>query len=136
LAGAASPAAVRYRAEEGHHRPRGGERVRTPASATARTSTTSTCSPSPTFAGTNPKLWNAWKASLFEEFFERTKRALRRGLESPLGEAELIAETQGKARGTRRDGVCTSEINRVWKKDLTGAYFLRHTAEEIAWRYT
>jgi len=83
--------------------------------------------------GTNPKLWNAWKASLFEEFFERTKRALRRGLESPLGEAELIAETQAEAREILgRDGVSIAEINRVWK-DLSGAYFLRHTAEEIAW---
>lgn len=83
--------------------------------------------------GTNPKLWNAWKASLFEEFFERTQRALRRGLESPLGEAELIAETQAEAREIlARDGVSAAEINRVWK-DLSGAYFLRHTAEEIGW---
>ena len=83
--------------------------------------------------GTNPKLWNAWKASLFEEFFERTQRALRRGLESPLGEAELIAETQTEAREIlARDGVPAAEISRVWK-DLSGAYFLRHTAEEIAW---
>jgi [protein-PII] uridylyltransferase len=83
--------------------------------------------------GTNPKLWNTWKASLFEEFFERTKRALRRGLESPLGEAELIAETQQEAREIlTRDGVPAAEVGRVWKS-LTGAYFLRHTAEEIAW---
>jgi [protein-PII] uridylyltransferase len=27
--------------------------------------------------GTNPKLWNSWKASLFNDFYERTKRALR-----------------------------------------------------------
>ena len=83
--------------------------------------------------GTNPKLWNAWKASLFEEFFERTKRALRRGLESPIGEAELIAETQHEAREIlTRDGVATAEVSRVWK-NLPGAYFLRHTAEEIGW---
>jgi len=83
--------------------------------------------------GTNPKLWNTWKASLFEEFFDRTKRALRRGLESPIGEAELIAETQHEAREIlTRDGVPAAEVNRVWK-NLTGAYFLRHTAEEIAW---
>ena len=83
--------------------------------------------------GTNPKLWNAWKASLFEEFFERTRRALRRGLESPIGEGELIAETQTEAREIlARDGVPVSEVERVWK-NLTGAYFLRHTAEEIAW---
>ena len=83
--------------------------------------------------GTNPKLWNAWKASLFEEFFERTKRALRRGLESPLGEAELIAETQHEAQEIlTRDGVPAAEVGRVWKS-FTGAYFLRHTSEEIAW---
>lgn len=83
--------------------------------------------------GTNPKLWNTWKASLFEEFYQRTRRALRRGLESPIGEAELIAETQTDAREILvRDGIRSAEVDRVWK-NLTGAYFLRHTAEEIAW---
>lgn len=83
--------------------------------------------------GTNPKLWNTWKASLFEEFYHRTRRALRRGLESPIGEAELIAETQTDAREILvRDGIGNAEVERVWK-NLTGAYFLRHTAEEIAW---
>ena len=48
--------------------------------------------------GTNPKLWNTWKASLFEEFYERTKRALRRGLESAVDQEELVAETQAAAR--------------------------------------
>ena len=83
--------------------------------------------------GTNPKLWNTWKASLFEEFYERTGRALRRGLESPLGQDELIAETQNEAHEIlARDGVPASEVERVWR-NLTGQYFLRHTAEEIAW---
>src|SRR5207302_925516 len=27
---------------------------------------------------TNPKLWNSWKASLFSDFYQRVKRALRR----------------------------------------------------------
>ncbi|MET0534491.1 MAG: [protein-PII] uridylyltransferase, partial [Steroidobacter sp.] len=48
--------------------------------------------------GTNPKLWNNWKSSLFSEFYERTRQALRRGLESPLDKDELIAETQTRAR--------------------------------------
>ena len=82
--------------------------------------------------GTNPKLWNTWKASLFEEFYERTRRALRRGLESPIDQGELIAETQFEAREIlTRDGVPAADVERVWK-NLTGAYFLRHTAEEIA----
>ena len=29
--------------------------------------------------GTNPKIWNSWKATLFRELYELTKRALRRG---------------------------------------------------------
>jgi [protein-PII] uridylyltransferase len=83
--------------------------------------------------GTNPKLWNTWKASLFEEFYERTRRALRRGLESPIDQEELIAETQTEARDIlHRDGVANADVERVWKT-LTPTYFLRHTAEEIAW---
>mgnify|MGYP000750706892 CR=1 FL=1 len=42
--------------------------------------------------GTNPKLWNSWKASLFDEFYESLKRALRRGLENPIDKEELIQE--------------------------------------------
>jgi [protein-PII] uridylyltransferase len=83
--------------------------------------------------GTNPKLWNTWKASLFEEFYQRTRRALRRGLESPIDQEELIAETQLEARNLlQRDGVASADIERVWKS-LIPTYFLRHTAEEIAW---
>ena len=44
--------------------------------------------------GTNPKLWNSWKASLFHEFYDRVKRALRRGLESPIDQEQLVRETQ------------------------------------------
>ena len=48
--------------------------------------------------GTNPKLWNSWKASLFEEFYERVKRALRRGLESPIDQEQLVARPRTRAR--------------------------------------
>jgi [protein-PII] uridylyltransferase len=83
--------------------------------------------------GTNPRLWNTWKASLFHEFYERTKRALRRGLESPIDQEELIAETQLEARSIlSRDGIAGADVDRVWRS-FTPPYFLRHTAEEIAW---
>jgi [protein-PII] uridylyltransferase len=84
--------------------------------------------------GTNPKLWNAWKARLFEEFYERTKRALRRGLETPVDQEELIRETQATARG-RMPGVPAEQIAQVWSQ-WTEAYFLRYTPEEIAWQTT
>jgi [protein-PII] uridylyltransferase len=83
--------------------------------------------------GTNPKLWNNWKASLFAEFYERIKQALRRGLESPIDKEELISEVQAEARELLlKDGLSADHIAAVWER-FTEAYFLRHTPEEIAW---
>ncbi len=84
--------------------------------------------------GTNPKLWNSWKASLFHEFFERVKRALRRGLESPVDQDELMRETQDHARIALLAGgkITAPEIERAWAR-LNTSYFLRHTPEEVAW---
>jgi len=82
--------------------------------------------------GTNPKLWNAWKARLFEQFYERTKRALRRGLETPVDQEELIRETQEQARAKMPE-VPAEQVSRVWSQ-WTEAYFLRYTPEEIAWQ--
>jgi [protein-PII] uridylyltransferase len=83
--------------------------------------------------GTNPKLWNSWKASLFHEFYERVKRALRRGLESPIDQDELVRETQQAARKLLGEhGVAEAEIERAWAR-FSAAYFLRHTPEEVAW---
>jgi [protein-PII] uridylyltransferase len=83
--------------------------------------------------GTNPKLWNNWKQSLFAEFYERTRQALRRGHESPLDKDELIAETQAQAKDLiARNGVGEILRQSVWQR-FTVDYFLRHTPEEIAW---
>ena len=58
--------------------------------------------------GTNPKLWNSWKSALFSDFYERTKRALRRGLEAPLDQEELVAEVRAAAR----DELCPAGARR------------------------
>jgi [protein-PII] uridylyltransferase len=82
---------------------------------------------------TNPRLWNSWKASLFQEFYERVKRALRRGLETPVDREELIKETQERARQLLAvAGVTPDEVTRTWAR-LSEAYFLRHTSDELAW---
>ena len=81
--------------------------------------------------GTNPKLWNSWKARLFEEFYERTKRALRRGLETPIDQEQLIRETQDQALSKLPADV-VPQAAAVWAQ-WTDAYFLRYTPEEIAW---
>jgi [protein-PII] uridylyltransferase len=83
--------------------------------------------------GTNPKLWNSWKASLFHEFYARVKRALRRGLESPIDQDELIRETQDNARRLLAEhGVSAPDIERAWAR-FSAPYFLRHTSDEVAW---
>jgi [protein-PII] uridylyltransferase len=83
--------------------------------------------------GTNPKLWNSWRSSLFHDFYERAKRALRRGLEAPVDKDELVAETRAAASElVVREGVGPEQASAVWSR-LTDDYFLRHTPAEIAW---
>ncbi|HKT72023.1 MAG TPA: [protein-PII] uridylyltransferase [Steroidobacteraceae bacterium] len=82
---------------------------------------------------TNPKLWNSWKASLFHDFFDRVKRALRRGLESPIDQEQLVRETQEAARKLLIErGVAAEEVTAAWTR-FSAAYFLRHTPDEVAW---
>ncbi len=83
--------------------------------------------------GTNPKLWNSWKATLFRDLYELTSRALRRGTENPIDRELLIGETQAQARDRlERSGFDPSEVDRIWQI-LTEDYFLRYRGEEIAW---
>jgi [protein-PII] uridylyltransferase len=83
--------------------------------------------------GTNPKLWNSWKATLFRDLYELTARALRRGLENPIDRDLLISETQQGARDIlARSNTTAADIDRVWQL-FTEDYFLRHRPSEIAW---
>ena len=83
--------------------------------------------------GTNPKLWNSWKAMLFRDLYELTSRALRRGLENPIDREQLISETQASAREILHNaGTPDDAVNDVWKL-FTQEYFLRYRSEEIAW---
>jgi len=83
--------------------------------------------------GTNPKLWNSWKASLFKDFYQRVKRALRRGLESPIDPEHLVRETQDAARRLLIErGVAENDIAAAWTRFSAG-YFLQHSPDEVAW---
>ncbi|MDB6045090.1 MAG: glnD [Gammaproteobacteria bacterium] len=83
--------------------------------------------------GTNPKLWNSWKASLFHDFYHRVKRALRRGLESPIDQEQLVRETQDAARRLLVEGgIAETDVERSWTR-FSAAYFLQHSPQEVAW---
>ncbi|MGA9852393.1 MAG: [protein-PII] uridylyltransferase [Gammaproteobacteria bacterium] len=83
--------------------------------------------------GTNPELWNSWKASLFSELYHNASRALRHGLENPIDKEELIREIQGRALTLLQEqGMEPSTVRDVWTV-FSEEYFLCHTADEIAW---
>ncbi|MDE2069686.1 MAG: [protein-PII] uridylyltransferase [Gammaproteobacteria bacterium] len=83
--------------------------------------------------GTNPELWNSWKASLFHELYAEASRALRQGLENPLDKDELIRETQSQALALLREqGLEPEDAREVWTM-FSQEYFLSHTPDEIAW---
>ena len=83
--------------------------------------------------GTNPKLWNSWKATLFHDLYELTARALRHGLEKPIDRELLISETQDSARALLDEsGIRADVVARIWQL-FADDYFLRYRSSEIAW---
>ncbi len=82
---------------------------------------------------TDPKLWNSWRGSLLLELHSRAARALRRGLGRPIDEDELVAEAQNRARELlRARGLHHMTVRSIWRH-FTPDYFLRYSAEEVAW---
>ena len=83
--------------------------------------------------GTNPKLWNSWKESLFRDLYDLTARVLRRGLENPIDREQLILEKHEQARKSLNDaGISDDRIDAVWAL-LDENYFIRHKSDEIVW---
>ena len=83
--------------------------------------------------GTNPELWNSWKASLFGELHREASRALRRGLENTLDKDVLIGETQSQTLALLQpEGIAEGAARAIWTA-FSDEYFLGHSPDEIAW---
>lgn len=83
---------------------------------------------------TNPKLWNTWRASLMRQLYVETKRALRRGTETPFNREEWVKATQSEARGILRgQGMTDEQIDLIWNT-LDEEYFLQDSTVDIAWQ--
>ncbi|MDD3517254.1 MAG: [protein-PII] uridylyltransferase [Chromatiales bacterium] len=83
--------------------------------------------------GTNPTLWNSWKASLLTSLYAATQRVLRRGVDNPPDRDELVGEVQTNALELlTAQGVDADTCRRLWSP-FDDEYFLRHSADEIAW---
>jgi len=81
--------------------------------------------------GTSPKVWNQWKGSLLADLYYQTLYTLHQG-EAPPAHG-VIAERQAEAMRLLRYFALSGTVHeRLWKQ-LDTVYFLRHSAEEIAW---
>ena len=83
---------------------------------------------------TSDSLWNSWKDALLAELYRTTSRALRRGLDNPVAHQDLIRETRAQALSRLTRHGCNEAAAQQFWQGLNGDYFLRHSAEEIAWQ--
>ncbi len=81
--------------------------------------------------GTSPKVWNQWKGKLLADLYYATLHRLDQGdAPAPHG---IIADRQAEAMRLLRFFALSETVHeRLWKQ-LDTVYFLRHSAEEIAW---
>lgn len=83
--------------------------------------------------GTNPELWNSWKATLLTNLYHRTLQALRRGKEKPVLPNERIRDNKRDALQLLSGmGIDARAATGLWKS-LGNEYFLRHNPDEVAW---
>lgn len=80
--------------------------------------------------GTNPNIWNSWKAKLLADLYQLSLRALsgsNQDASAVLAQRKATALSQILAQG-----IAQSDIDSLWSV-LDISYFLRHESDEIAW---
>ncbi|MBI1421977.1 MAG: [protein-PII] uridylyltransferase [Gammaproteobacteria bacterium] len=83
--------------------------------------------------GTSPSVWNSWKDSLLRELYFATRSALRRGLDAPVRASESITENKTNARNKlASQNISNEALDSLWER-FEDEYFLRYSADEIAW---
>ena len=80
--------------------------------------------------GTSPKVWNGWKGKLLEDLFFATQRLLRGA--TPQEALGLDDRMEDARRLLRYHGLRPGVEDALWEQ-LDPVYFMRHSAEEIAW---
>ena len=80
--------------------------------------------------GTSPKVWNGWRAKLLEDLFFATQRLLRGA--TPEQAVRLDDRQLDVQRLLRYHGLRPGVETELWRQ-LDPVYFMRHSAEEIAW---
>jgi len=82
--------------------------------------------------GTSPKVWNTWKGQLLENLLNQTRRLLRSGGQLPVKQGMIQEKQEEALRLLRYFAVPNLAEKPLWNQ-LDTVYFLRHSADEIAW---
>lgn len=81
--------------------------------------------------GTNPALWNNWRATLLAELYKSTAAQLRS--DNPINNDQQIIELKKSAlKELAKYGHDETTCVTYWE-ELDDDYFIRHTDDEIAW---
>ena len=84
--------------------------------------------------GTNPNIWNSWRASLLSHLYQETKRALRRGLGNTATEQDIVEETQNIAiQALAGLNISRQQAESVWQ-NMGDEYFVRESSSDIVWQ--
>lgn len=85
--------------------------------------------------GTNPKLWNSWRAALLEQLYDATRRALPRLNDNPINKTEIITQVQTEALNLllKQEFIEQTKITELWAH-LGEDYFLSDSPAHIAKR--
>ena len=81
---------------------------------------------------TNPTLWNSWRATLLRQLYVETRRALRRGLDSPAKRGDYVERCKATAYDCLFDRhIHETDVDTIW--DAPGEdFFLRHSGVQVA----
>lgn len=82
--------------------------------------------------GTNPELWNNWRAMLLANLYERTLYVLRRDKSAPMPKKEWANSIKQEALTLIDDKNKLEDVYSLWDA-IEDDYFIRHTSDEIAW---
>ena len=83
---------------------------------------------------TNPNLWNSYRATLLRHLYGATRRALRRGLESPLDRAATLVASRESALvrlHAAQPDLDRAHVLAFWNIP-SEEFFLRHSTRQIA----
>ena len=84
---------------------------------------------------TGPDVWNSWKDTLLRDLYVATTQVLRRGLDDPILTSEHVSSTKQEVLEllAEKKENSSDDVYACWDK-LEDEYFLRHSANEIAWQ--